>query len=79
MIVAKKSWRFYENRDAALKVHTAHQHEPDSSEMVANLKIPVLAACGRQDMNLHAAQCIATAIHNGKFKLMERTGHGSPF
>jgi 3-oxoadipate enol-lactonase len=79
MIVAKKSWRFYENRDAALKAHTAHQHEPDSSEMLGNLKIPVLVACGRQDMNLHAAQRIANAIPNGKFKLMEMTGHGSPF
>jgi 3-oxoadipate enol-lactonase len=78
-IVPKKSWRFYENRDAALNAHTAHQHEPDTSEMLGNLKVPVLVACGRQDMNLHEAQRIANAIPGGSFELMEMTGHGSPF
>ncbi|MFQ3188962.1 MAG: 3-oxoadipate enol-lactonase [Paraglaciecola sp.] len=78
-IVPKKSWRFYENRDAAFKAHTAHQHEPDTSEMLEKLKIPVLVACGRQDMNLHEAQRIANAIPSGRFELMEMTGHGSPF
>ncbi|GAC18030.1 alpha/beta fold hydrolase [Paraglaciecola arctica] len=75
----KKSWRFYENRDAALKAHTAHQHEPDTSNMMGHLKVPVLVACGRQDMNLNEAQRIAKVIPGGKFELMEMTGHGSPF
>ncbi|MFT6991340.1 MAG: pimeloyl-ACP methyl ester carboxylesterase [Paraglaciecola sp.] len=78
-IVPKKSWRFYENRDAAFKAHTAHQHEPDTSEMLSNLEVPVLVACGRLDMNLSEAQRIANAIPYGRFELMEMTGHGSPF
>jgi pimeloyl-ACP methyl ester carboxylesterase len=78
-IVPKKSWRFYENRDAAFKAHTAHQHEPDISEMLSSLKVPVLVACGRQDMNLNEAQRIANTIPGGRFELMEMTGHGSPF
>ena len=78
-IVPKKSWRFYENRDAAFKAHTAHLHEPDISQMLSNLEVPVLVACGRQDMNLDAAQLIAHAIPSCRFELMEMTGHGSPF
>jgi 3-oxoadipate enol-lactonase len=78
-IVPKKSWRFYENRDAAFNAHTAHQHEPDTSEMLGNIKVPVLVACGRQDMNLPEARRIANAIPSGRFELMEMTGHGSPF
>jgi len=78
-IVPKKSWRFYENRDAAFKAHTAHQHEPDTSEMLGKLEVPVLVVCGRQDMNLNEAQRIAAAIPSGRFELMEMTGHGSPF
>ncbi len=78
-IEAKKSWRFYENRDAAFKAHTAHQHESDTSEMLGSLKVPVLVACGRQDMNLDEAQRIANAIPYGRFEMMEMTGHGSPF
>ena len=79
VLVPKKSWRFYENREAAFKAHTAHQHEPDTSEMLGHLKVPVLVACGRQDMNLDESQRIANAIPGGKFELMEMTGHGSPF
>jgi pimeloyl-ACP methyl ester carboxylesterase len=75
----KKYWRFYENRDAAFKAHTAHQHEPDTSEMLGHLKVPVLVACGRQDMNLGEAQRIANEIPGGYFEVMEMTGHGSPF
>jgi pimeloyl-ACP methyl ester carboxylesterase len=78
-IVPKKSWRFYENRDAAFKAHTAHQHEPDTSKMLSSFEVPVLVACGRQDMNLTEAQHIANAIPGGRFELMEMTGHGSPF
>lgn len=58
-VATRKSWRFYEDRDAALKAHTAHTREPDTSEMLGDLKVPVLVACGRQDMNLGEAQRIA--------------------
>ncbi len=75
----RKSWRFYENRDAARKAHTAHTGEPDVSEMLGSLEIPVLIACGRQDMNLAEAQRIAAAIPGSEFHIMEMTGHGSPF
>jgi pimeloyl-ACP methyl ester carboxylesterase len=78
-VVMRKSWRWYEDRDAALKAHTAHTHEPDTSEMLGNLKIPVLVACGRQDMNLDEARRIAGAIPGCEFHVMEMTGHGSPF
>jgi 3-oxoadipate enol-lactonase len=75
----RKSWRFYENRDAALMAHTAHQKEEDTSEMLGNLPVPVLVACGRQDMNLAEAQRIAAAIPGCECRIMEMTGHGSPF
>jgi 3-oxoadipate enol-lactonase len=47
--------------------------------MLGHLKVPVLIACGRQDMNLDEAQRIAKAITTSKFELMEMTGHGSLF
>ena len=36
-------------------------------------------ACGRQDMNLAAAQEIAQLIPGARFEVMEMTGHGSIF
>lgn len=78
-VTPRKSWRFYENRDAALKAHTAHQKEEDTSELLGNLPVPVLVACGRQDMNLAEAQRIAAAIPGCECRIMEMTGHGSPF
>ena len=78
-VTPRKSWRFYENRDAALQAHTAHQTEEDTSEMLGNLPVPVLVACGRQDMNLAEAQRIAAAIPGCECRIMEMTGHGSPF
>lgn len=78
-VAMRKSWRFYEDRDAALQAHTAHAREPDMSEALGGVKIPVLVACGRQDMNLGEAQRIAAAIPGCAFHLMEMTGHGSLF
>lgn len=78
LVTPRKSWRFYLDREAALKTHTAHTHEPDTSEMLGHLKTPVLVACGRQDMNLEEARRIAGAIPGSQFKIMEMTGHGSP-
>jgi 3-oxoadipate enol-lactonase len=75
----QKYWRFYENRDAALKTHTAHTSEQDTSELLGNLPAPVLVACGRQDMNLGEATRIAKSIPGSEFHIMEMTGHGSPF
>jgi 3-oxoadipate enol-lactonase len=75
----RKSWRFYENREAARMAHTAHEKEPDLSEQLGDLPVPVLIACGRQDMNLAEAQRIAAAIPGSAFHVMEMTGHGSPF
>lgn len=75
----RKSWRFYEDRDAALKAHTAHKNEPDASKLLGELDAPVLVACGRQDMNLAEAERIAHSIPGSQFHIMEMTGHGSPF
>lgn len=78
-VTARKSWRFYEDREAARKAHTAHQGEPDLSEALGAVAVPVLVACGRQDMNLEEAERIAAAIPGCEFRVMEMTGHGSPF
>ncbi len=78
-VTARKSWRFYENRDAALNAHTAHTKEEDTSEMLGDLPVPVLVACGRQDMNLAEAERIAASIPGCECQVMEMTGHGSPF
>lgn len=75
----RKSWRFYEDREAARKAHTAHEKEPDISEQLGHLAVPVLVVCGRQDMNLDEARRIANAIPGCTFRIMEMTGHGSPF
>jgi 3-oxoadipate enol-lactonase len=47
--------------------------------MLGHLRIPVIVACGRQDMNLEEARRIAAAIPGSEFRIMEMTGHGSPF
>ena len=73
----RKSWRWYENREAALQAHTAHEHEPDITHMLGQVKVPVLIACGRQDMNLNEAQKIANGIDHAQYHVMEMTGHGS--
>jgi len=78
-VTPRKSWRFYEDREAARKAHTAHQGEPDLSEALGDVNVPVLVACGRQDMNLREAERIAAATPGSEFKVMEMTGHGSPF
>ena len=78
-VAMQKSWRFYEDREAARKAHTAHEQEPDTSELLGNLPVPVLVACGRQDMNLAEAKRIAAAIPGSELHIMEMTGHGSPF
>ena len=74
----RKYWRFYENREAALKAHTAHEREEDISEQLGHLQVPVLVACGREDMNLAEAQRIHEHIPGSQFEIMEMTGHGSP-
>ena len=78
-VSVRKSWRFYEDRDAALKAHTAHEKEVDTSELLGGLSVPVLVACGRQDMNLVEAKRIASSIPGSQFHVMEMTGHGSIF
>lgn len=75
----QKYWRFYENRDAARKCHTAHEREPDTTAMIRAIKAPTLVACGEQDMNLPAAKHIAEQIPGATFASMAMTGHGSPF
>jgi len=79
IVEMQKYWRFYENRDAAFKTHTAHKGEEDMSEKLGNLNVPVLVVCGRQDMNLAEAQRIAANIPDSDFQIMEMTGHSSPF
>ena len=79
IVTPRKSWRFYEDREAARKAHTAHTREPDVTNSLAGVTVPVLVACGRQDMNLAEAQRIAAAIPGSEFHTLEMTGHGSPF
>ena len=75
----QKYWRFYENRDAALLCHTAHQREGDTNARLHTITAPTLVACGRQDMNLAAAREIGQLIADARFEVMEMTGHGSIF
>ena len=75
----QKYWRFYEDRDAALACHTAHQREGDTMAALPAITAPTLVACGRQDMNLDSAQKIAELIPGAAFEVMEMTGHGSIF
>lgn len=75
----QKYWRFYEDREAAGKCHTAHQREPDTTAMVHAITAPTLVACGELDMNLASAKHIAEQIPRARFTPMAMTGHGSPF
>ena len=75
----KKYWRFYKDKDAALKFHTAHLKEKDITTEMSEVSVPSLIACGRQDMNLNEAEKISNNIPNSKFEIMEMTGHASIF
>ncbi len=75
----RKSWRFYEDREAARKAHTAHERETDPTQRLAEVAVPALVACGRQDMNLEEARRIAGVLPDAEFHILEMTGHGSPF
>ena len=74
-----KYWRFYENRDAALACHSAHQREDDTMAALSAISAPSLVACGRQDMNLDSAKEITALIPGATFAVMEITGHCSVF
>ncbi len=78
-VLARKYWRFYEDREAARLAHTAHEQEPDPTDLLASVDFPTLVACGRQDANLVEAARIAATIPDAEFAVMEMTGHGSPF
>ena len=78
-VVARKYWRFYEDREAARLAHTAHEQETDPTDLLASVEVPTLVACGRQDANLPEAERIAAAIPHAEFTIMEMTGHGSLF
>lgn len=75
---AEKWWRYYEDREAARKAHTAHQGEPDLTGDLGAVMVPTLVACGRQDMNLEEARRVAGALPHAEFAVLEMTGHGSP-
>jgi len=77
IVAHKKYWRFYENREAALKAHTAHEAEEDVTDLLANVVAPTLIACGEQDLNLAESRRVARVIPNSRFELMPMTGHGS--
>ena len=59
----QKYWRFYENRDAAFKTHTAHQGEADMSERTRGPGgFRYWWFADDRDMNLAEAQRIADNI-----------------
>lgn len=76
-VMPRKSWRFYEDRAAAAKVHQAHEGEEDLSERLGHLGVPVLVACGEEDMNLEEARRIADHIPTSEFHAIPMAGHGS--
>lgn len=75
----QKYWRFYEDREAAGKCHTAHQRKPDTTDMIHAITAPTLVACEELDMNLASAKHIVEQIPRVRFAPMTMTGHGSPF
>ena len=77
IVAHQKYWRFYENRQAAFKAHTAHEAQEDVTDLLANVVAPTLIACGEQDLNLAESRRVAKIIPNGRFELMPMTGHGS--
>ena len=74
----EKHWRFYEDRETARLAHTAHEQEPDLTGALAAVTVPVLVACGEQDVNLPEAERIAAAMTQAEFVPMPMTGHASP-
>ena len=78
-VVYQKYWRFYKNKESALKFHTAHIKQKDITKDMIKVSVPSLVTCGRQDMNLDEAKKISRYIPNSTFEVMEMTGHASIF
>ncbi len=74
-----KHWRFYEDRDSALLAHTAHEGEPDLTEALSVVALPVLVACGEQDVNIDQSRRIAEHIPHAIFASIPMAGHASVF
>ena len=79
LVEYQKYWRFYKDRESALKFHTAHINQKDITNEMSKVSVPSLVTCGRQDMNLSEAQKISRIIPNSTFEIMEMTGHASIF
>jgi len=79
LVALQKYWRFYEDRATALLAHTAHESEPDVTAQLASVNLPVLIACGEQDMNLGESKRIAQAVPSASFSAMAMAGHCSVF
>ena len=74
-----KHWRFYENRDSARLAHTAHEQEPDLTESLSSVTLPVLVACGEQDVNFDESRRIAKQMPQAQFASIPMAGHASVF
>lgn len=70
-------WFAHEHDKECLRSLTAHVGQPDPTPELADVAIPTLVACGRQDVNLPEAERIAALIPDAELQVMEMTGHGS--
>ncbi len=73
------AWFAHDHQKEAMRSLTAHRDQPDPTDELADLDVPTLVACGRQDVNLPEAERIARILPNARLEIMEMTGHGSIF
>jgi 3-oxoadipate enol-lactonase len=71
------AWRAHADTREAMRTLTAHRDQPDPTPELAQVTVPTLVACGRQDVNLPEAQRIANILPHADLHIMEMTGHGS--
>ena len=75
----KQEWFAHADEREARRSLTAHSGQPDPTPELADLRVPTLVVCGRQDVNLGEAQRIASLVPGAELHVMEMTGHGSVF
>jgi 3-oxoadipate enol-lactonase len=71
------AWREHRDAHEAMRALTAHRDQADPTPELAQIALPTLVACGRQDVNLPEAERIAKVLPSAEPRIMEMTGHGS--
>jgi 3-oxoadipate enol-lactonase len=73
----ERAWFEHRDKREAGRSTTAHFKQPDPTPELAQVEVPALVVCGRQDVNLPEAERIAAVLPDAELHVMEMTGHAS--